>query len=78
MLVVLCLSFGRSAAHGGVDGQLTLNDEATYERMLQAREGVIGNACEKDVQRHGGFNYLGPGHAPVKSTVSLFLRILFF
>lgn len=61
--------FGRSAAHGGVDDRLTLNDEATYERMMQAREGVIGTDCDKNIQRHGGQAYKGPGHAPIKSTL---------
>ena len=60
------------AAHGGkqIDLRLTANDDDTIARMMAAREGEIGAPCERDTKQRGGQAYPGPGHEPVKSSVS--------
>ena len=49
---------------------LTRNDDGTLERMVEARKGQIGQACEHETQNQKGEEYYGPGHEPVKSSVS--------
>ena len=62
-------SFGRSAAHGGVDPKLTSVDDLTYERMTIRREGAIGPACERETKGQTEA-YVGPYDEAIKSSVS--------
>ena len=50
MLVRLINRFGTMAARGGVDMMLTRNDDGTLERMVEARNGQVGQACEREKQ----------------------------
>ena len=63
-------SFGRSAAHGGVDNQLTSLNQETFDRMLDARDGAIGRPCEVEAKRQQE-EYPGPGYEPVKSSIKI-------
>jgi len=52
--------FGSNAARGGgVDLRLTALNDIELEKMLDARKGVIGDACELETKRFGA-EYVGP------------------
>ena len=72
LLFSLAYSFGRNAAHGGVDPRLTSVDDMTYERMLIRREGTIGKGCDRENRhqaQHQSEPYQGPGYEAIKSSI---------
>lgn len=42
----------------------------TTDRMLNRRDGTIGKNCDIDTKHNQGEAYKGPGHEPVKTSVS--------
>ena len=62
--------FGSNAARGGgVDLRLTSLNDVCLERMLEARKGTIGDACEFETKKMGE-EYAGPHEETIKTSVS--------